>query len=84
MNFPGQLSAQRKAELDALSVDQLRASYRDAAKARKSSLYKRVTWNKVSVSLCHTVMTTPHQLSSLADGGAREGPWGPASSEKAG
>ncbi len=46
LNPSQQLTSQRRAELDALSLEQLLASYRAAAKAKTTSRYRGVCWDR--------------------------------------
>jgi hypothetical protein len=43
LNLPEQLTAQRRAELDAMSLEELEKSYRAAGKAKKRSRYRATT-----------------------------------------
>ncbi len=48
LNFPDQLTAQRRAELDAMSLEDLLARYRakGVRHVNKSSQYRGVSWSK--------------------------------------
>ncbi len=73
LNPSQQLTSQRRAELDALSLEQLLASYRAEAqaraKAKTSSRYRGVCWDKAHSKWKAQIMSSGknHYLGNFAD-----------------